>query len=458
MKCKKCEKEVSPENKFCPHCGSKLLDVCPNCGCEINDESNFCGNCGYNLLEIKGEETQNQNIASNDTKHDEIDDSLVASVRDKNFPFNLILCIFSFLAIFVTTICVLRAPLFEAVSFLSVDSQTNSDLSDNFILKIYFSDLVSNYSYDASFPDYINFYLSIVVFIFYGFAYITFSIFTIISCIFYFVRKRRLITHGIFGVIISNVFLIFFLSIFTSEFDRKPQTSGFFYNYKIQFSSGLITILVLTLILFIMLGISKLFIKTDADYIGVKTTCFVCCIMLIIIPLFTISNQYVITSKIIGNYRFSFSTPILVGFSMLSAADYKTGSAYDAQLTISTALSIFELIFSLVLLGLLLSARTKGRRVVISVFLVFSLIFHLVSAAIFEITYSEIKQKIINSIVFTPIVSQAISLNNFILSVNTPHIIATILYSLILFLNTISLFFPVFQKEKLQEYDLAKKQ
>ena len=48
MQCLKCQKEIPPNVKFCPECGTKMEKnaVCINCGENITPESNFCSVCG----------------------------------------------------------------------------------------------------------------------------------------------------------------------------------------------------------------------------------------------------------------------------------------------------------------------------------------------------------------------------------------------------------------------------
>ena len=51
MYCPECKQEY--EGKFCPECGTKLIErvvkICPNCG--VEREGKFCPECGTKLVE-----------------------------------------------------------------------------------------------------------------------------------------------------------------------------------------------------------------------------------------------------------------------------------------------------------------------------------------------------------------------------------------------------------------------
>ena len=49
MRCRNCETENPPANKFCRECGSKILLSCPQCSAEISSSDKFCGRCGFDL-------------------------------------------------------------------------------------------------------------------------------------------------------------------------------------------------------------------------------------------------------------------------------------------------------------------------------------------------------------------------------------------------------------------------
>ena len=66
MICKKCNKEIRDNAKFCIYCGAKVVveapkeeapkvetpeKICPNCGVEYLAESVFCDKCGQKLIE-----------------------------------------------------------------------------------------------------------------------------------------------------------------------------------------------------------------------------------------------------------------------------------------------------------------------------------------------------------------------------------------------------------------------
>ena len=57
VKCQNCDTELDDGVKFCPNCGSKVVELledsnedkvktCPNCGKEVDDGVKFCANCG----------------------------------------------------------------------------------------------------------------------------------------------------------------------------------------------------------------------------------------------------------------------------------------------------------------------------------------------------------------------------------------------------------------------------
>lgn len=53
IECQECGVYVSPDNKFCPECGSKIIPQgkreCPSCGGIIDKEKKYCSLCGQKL-------------------------------------------------------------------------------------------------------------------------------------------------------------------------------------------------------------------------------------------------------------------------------------------------------------------------------------------------------------------------------------------------------------------------
>lgn len=51
--CAKCQLQLPPDTKFCPNCGTRLIQdtqkICPNCGSKVLSSANFCSNCGTKL-------------------------------------------------------------------------------------------------------------------------------------------------------------------------------------------------------------------------------------------------------------------------------------------------------------------------------------------------------------------------------------------------------------------------
>lgn len=54
IKCRGCQKENSPQRRYCADCGDPLFDKCPKCSTEVVASERFCGNCGANLQETRG--------------------------------------------------------------------------------------------------------------------------------------------------------------------------------------------------------------------------------------------------------------------------------------------------------------------------------------------------------------------------------------------------------------------
>lgn len=46
--CKNCGRELGPEDRFCPSCGTSPegKKVCPHCGAKVVRDSVYCGSCG----------------------------------------------------------------------------------------------------------------------------------------------------------------------------------------------------------------------------------------------------------------------------------------------------------------------------------------------------------------------------------------------------------------------------
>ncbi|MFH1943059.1 MAG: zinc ribbon domain-containing protein [bacterium] len=47
--CSNCQKPVTPNYVFCPHCGTRLQAVCPKCERPIEDDWQVCPSCGEKL-------------------------------------------------------------------------------------------------------------------------------------------------------------------------------------------------------------------------------------------------------------------------------------------------------------------------------------------------------------------------------------------------------------------------
>lgn len=59
LRCKSCGAVLRDEDRFCPHCGTKVtMDCCPVCGSSIQPGDMYCGICGHYL---KGDE-QNRTV------------------------------------------------------------------------------------------------------------------------------------------------------------------------------------------------------------------------------------------------------------------------------------------------------------------------------------------------------------------------------------------------------------
>lgn len=57
MQCPKCHHEVYNDAKYCPYCGSSLLNQCSRCGHHVHENDRFCSNCGLELnSNVKKEE------------------------------------------------------------------------------------------------------------------------------------------------------------------------------------------------------------------------------------------------------------------------------------------------------------------------------------------------------------------------------------------------------------------
>lgn len=71
MKCKKCDKEITEDSKYCPYCGGKIDNTsdnkekelrCKNCNEVLNEGDKFCQNCGTS---VNGEK---RNVVVEDNK------------------------------------------------------------------------------------------------------------------------------------------------------------------------------------------------------------------------------------------------------------------------------------------------------------------------------------------------------------------------------------------------------
>ena len=56
MKCYHCNAELSPNAKFCRHCGKEIVTFCTECGLQLEKGAKFCTGCGAKVEEIKEEE------------------------------------------------------------------------------------------------------------------------------------------------------------------------------------------------------------------------------------------------------------------------------------------------------------------------------------------------------------------------------------------------------------------
>ena len=61
MYCKRCNKKIDKDSKFCKYCGLKLnntidiennSDICHECGYAIIGNQKFCSECGINIKKI----------------------------------------------------------------------------------------------------------------------------------------------------------------------------------------------------------------------------------------------------------------------------------------------------------------------------------------------------------------------------------------------------------------------
>lgn len=51
--CSKCGSKVKLSAKFCPECGTSLVETCPKCNMEVEKGGKFCSNCGEKLSKEK---------------------------------------------------------------------------------------------------------------------------------------------------------------------------------------------------------------------------------------------------------------------------------------------------------------------------------------------------------------------------------------------------------------------
>ena len=64
MKCYHCNAELTPNAKFCRHCGKEILTFCTECGKQLEKGAKFCTGCGAKVEEIKEEEKKTDNLPS----------------------------------------------------------------------------------------------------------------------------------------------------------------------------------------------------------------------------------------------------------------------------------------------------------------------------------------------------------------------------------------------------------
>ncbi len=51
FQCRKCNKNVSPDDSFCWNCGNEFrAPVCPNCKSQVSKRANYCSECGEKLM------------------------------------------------------------------------------------------------------------------------------------------------------------------------------------------------------------------------------------------------------------------------------------------------------------------------------------------------------------------------------------------------------------------------
>lgn len=62
MKCYNCNAELSPNAKFCRHCGKEIVSFCSNCGLQLEKDAKFCTGCGAEVEEINTKEEKKTDV------------------------------------------------------------------------------------------------------------------------------------------------------------------------------------------------------------------------------------------------------------------------------------------------------------------------------------------------------------------------------------------------------------
>lgn len=62
MKCSHCGNTLSPDSKFCRHCGEEIFFFCTNCGLQLEKDAKFCAGCGTKVKKTNTEEEKKTDI------------------------------------------------------------------------------------------------------------------------------------------------------------------------------------------------------------------------------------------------------------------------------------------------------------------------------------------------------------------------------------------------------------